>query len=263
MSHHDSSPNSQSASGTPTATAFAKHSAGCTCPDSRLIAQQQAVRQPPEMVLRRAALTKKTDPGYMDLETVAEVLHSWHKAELTKLVDTLWQILEKRTKSKICSMIQTLTYSSRTNLDQKMDIVSDVRLAMYKGIISGTYLWKCHFYYALNMRIKTAITMHLAKSHVTTTTQVDDFDVLAAVIPGNQARLDYALVETRNRLDNVYLSKLDDDQRLMVGLLHDGYTYEEIGRLMHVTLHECNAMVKQLRERIKRIEKTENNEESR
>ena len=105
--------------------------------------------------------------------------------------------------------------------------------------------------------------MHLAKSHVTTTTQVDDFDVLAAVIPGNQARLDYALVETRNRLDNVYLSKLDDDQRLMVGLLHDGYTYEEIGRLMHVTLHECTAMVKQLRERIKRIEKTENNEESR
>lgn len=261
MSHDDSSPHSQSASGT--STAIAKHSAGCTCPDSRLIAQQQVVRQSADMVLRHAALTKKTDPGYMDLETVAHVLCSWHKAGLNELVDRLWQILEKRTKSKITSMIQTMTYSSRTNLDQKKDIVMDVRFAMYKGIMSGAYLWKCHFYYALNMRIKTAIKEHISKSRASATTQVDDFDALEAVTPSNQARLDFSMVETRNRLDNVFLSKLDDDQRLVIELLHDGYSYEEIAQHMQITLQECTALVKQLREKVKRIEKAEQNEVSR
>ncbi len=260
MSQDDSSPYSQSTSGSITATALSKHSPGCKCEDSRLIAQQQAVRLSPEMVLRHAAITLPSDPGYMDLETIAYVLHSWHLAGLKSLVDRLWTVLESRTKRKIASDIQRMTYSSMTNSDQKEDVIMDVRLAMYKGIMSGTYLWKCHFIHALNMRIKTAVSDHLNKTHATKTTQVDDFDTVAGGTPSIQARLDFSMVETRNLLDNVYLSKLNDDQLLVVKLRYEGHSYECIAQRMQITLQECTALVKQVHEKVKRIEKAERNE---
>ncbi len=225
----------------------------CECRPERLAAQYNIQLRSPETIFRHAKVLDKSDPYYLDSETIAHVIWYWNSIGLSKPLDVLWNILMSREKSRITGMLSGL----RISKDNKSEIVHQIQIDIFRCIVKGDYMWKCRFYYALSMRIKTASKKYVAAIGPDELKCVDDLGAIADGWHVEGSARDFKGVETRDWLDAVYYPHMNDDQILVIGLLAQQFSYQEVAGYMSISLRECTALIKQLHDKAHRIRKAD------
>ncbi len=227
----------------------------CDCKPERLAAQLLAQQQSPSTVLRRARITNPTDPDYMDLETIAHVLHCWAKIKLHQPCDDLWRILWQRIHWVVAKVNRIpIARHKDEQIVIRKDILQDITVEMWKGIANGTYMWMCKFNYALDMRFKSAVGSYFTKNRPDIVTMLDIEDETECnSLPRDHRTSEYSSVDSWDYLRTDILSQLSNDQVAAFRLFSEGYSYEEIAHEMRISLKQCTALLKQGRDKADRV----------
>lgn len=225
----------------------------CECRPERLAAQYQVQQQSPETILRCAKVLDKSDPYYLDSETLAHVICHWYSIGLSKPLNDLWTILMDREKGTIAGMLSRMQISQ----NHKREIADEMRHDIFDCIAKGDYMWQCRFYYALHMRIKTACKKYMAFVEPAELKCIDDFGAIADGLHVEGSPRDFKGVEIRDWLDKVYYPLMNDDQVLAIRLLAQDYSYQDVAEYLNISLRECTALIKQFRDKAHRIRKAD------